>query len=177
MSHFNFLSLEDYYRAPGSYPAIQVQRPNKCYAKLLLKDYAGSVSELTAITTYVQNHLVGDSKKYELAVEAFKGVSIVEMEHLEMLGDTIAALGGFPRFSTTDLYGKKYFWNSSIIPTTTSVEEMLKEAIESEYAAINQYYKHIEAIDDYYVCKILARIIEDEKYHIKLFKKLLRQLN
>lgn len=174
MSALTVESMKEYYKAPGDYPEIKVCCKNQYYANLLLKDYAGFTSELTAITTYVQNHIAGN-KNYELAVEAFRGVSMVEMEHLEILGDTITALGGFPEFAYCER-GKKFVWDGSNVPGTCKMEKMLEEAIDSEYAAIDQYYAHIDAIDDHYVCDILARIAEDEKYHIRLFKKLLRSI-
>lgn len=172
MSKLDTASLEKFYRAPEEYPEIRVECDNQYYAELLLKDYASSNSELTAITTYIQNHIVGNPK-YELAVEAFRGVAIVEMQHLDMLGSTIVELGGFPMYGFCK-HGKECFWNGSIVPPTCNMKQMLKEAIESEYVAIDQYYAHIDAIHDCYVRDLLERIIKDEECHIKLFKKLLR---
>ena len=172
MGKLDTTSLEKYYRASEEYPEIRVQCDNTHYAELLLKDYAGSTSELTAITTYIQNHIVGNPK-YELAVEAFRGVAIVEMHHLDMLGTAIVELGGFPMYGSYK-HGEECFWNGSIVPPTYNMMQMLEEAIDSEYAAIDQYYAHIDAIHDSYVRNLLERIIKDEECHIKLFKKLLR---
>lgn len=38
-----------------SYPPIQVRRENPAYANLLGMDYCGPVSELSAITQYINN--------------------------------------------------------------------------------------------------------------------------
>lgn len=39
---------------PFPYPPARVQEQNPFYAKLLTVDYCGAVSELTAITQYIQ---------------------------------------------------------------------------------------------------------------------------
>jgi bacterioferritin len=40
------------YASPLPYPEIKVMEPNKYYATLLLEDYAGMISELTAVNQY-----------------------------------------------------------------------------------------------------------------------------
>jgi bacterioferritin len=64
---------------------------------LLLEDYAGAVSELTAINQYFYHHLVFEDK-YEDLAELEECISIIEMMHLELLGETILMLGVDPKY-------------------------------------------------------------------------------
>ena len=50
---------------------------------------------------------------------------------------------------------------------------MLVADIEAERAAINQYEVHMKMIKDDCVNAVLARIIEDEQYHIMLLRSLM----
>lgn len=169
--YLNEANLESYYRHPAPYPSIEVGEKNKCYAKLLLEDYAGSGSEMTAIATYVFNHIVSDSKS-NLIATAFKKVSMVEMMHLELLGEVILQLGMLPKFLAFEPY-KPTYWTGENVYASCQLKTMLSEAINAEVAAIKQYRQHIKQIDDYGIQVLLERIILDEQLHIQLFKKLL----
>ncbi|MEG6586895.1 hypothetical protein [Dendrosporobacter sp. 1207_IL3150] len=44
--------------AAQPYPKIKVVQQNKYYGVLLLEDYAGAISELTAISQFIHHHIV-----------------------------------------------------------------------------------------------------------------------
>jgi len=150
--------------APGPYPEIKVIKPNTYYAQLLLMDYAGTVSELSAICQYVHHHLQFSSK-YEDLADLEECIAITEMKHLEMLGETIKLLGVDPQYYSIEQNQKKY-WDASVIFYGKDICDRLAADIAGEKAAINQYREHYKAIDDPYVKAILARIIKDEQYHV-----------
>jgi rubrerythrin len=77
------------------YPPIRVERPNPRYARILQEDFAGTVSEMTAITQYLYHHFDMEPVLREVA-ELLEEISIVEMTHFEMLGELIKMLGGDP---------------------------------------------------------------------------------
>ena len=52
----------------------------------------------------------------------------------------------------------------------------LIDNIKKEYMAISKYEKHIAMINDKYIKRSLARIIEDEKIHIICFKNYLSKV-
>lgn len=159
------------YSDPSPYPEIKVQGPNRHYAELLMDDYAGVVSEFTAINQYLYQYFYFKDVDKKLG-ELLENVSITEMLHMEMLAEVIKKLGGNPvirgSYSTS---GK--FWTGNHVYYGTSLCEQLKADIIAEYKAIEEYQKHIRAIPDPYVQAILQRIILDEKVHILLFNQAL----
>lgn len=149
------------------YPEPRIERPNVQYANLLLEDYAGAVSEFTAINLYVYQHIVSEGKFDDYA-ELIGGVSMAEMKHLELLGETIKLLGVKPIYvSSACPLGQ--LWTPAYVNFTTYIKKMLKEDIEAESKAIETYKYHISIIKDKYIRQLLERIILDEELHLKLF--------
>lgn len=132
---------------PLPYPPIQVKCRNRDYADLLSADYCGGVSELSAITQYINNENRLSCEHCALA-KILLGIAMAEM----------------------------MLWTPACLDIPEKAEEMLRADIEAEKAAIGQYKKHIGMIDDYFVNTTLARIIEDEEYHIMLLQDLLKGL-
>lgn len=75
------------------YPPIQVKCRNLSYADLLSVDYCGSVSELTALTQYVNNESRLSMKNCRCAKMLLE-IAVAEMMHLQKLGELIFLLGG-----------------------------------------------------------------------------------
>jgi len=157
------------YSAP--YPKIKVRAPNPYYARLLLEDFAGVVSELTAITQYLYHHVVLEPEAEELS-NLLEGIAIVEMHHQEILAETIFKLGITPRYRTIERYEQEIYWNASFVYYGVALCDMLTADIASEWAAVSNYRKHQKMIDDPYIKEILERIILDELYHIELFNQM-----
>lgn len=157
------------YADPSPYPEVKVLRPNLSYANLLMDDYAGLVSELTAINQYLYHHFFFKDIDKELG-ELLENTAITEMLHMEILADVIKKLGGNPimrgAYSTCG-----DFWNGSFVYYGTNVCEQLKADIDSEYKAIEMYDRHTCMISDPFIQAILQRIILDEKVHIHLFNE------
>ena len=68
------------------------------------------------------------------------------------------------------------YWQGKFVDYTTNMEKMLIDNIKKEYMAISKYEKHIAMINDKYIKRSLARIIEDEKIHIICFKNYLSKV-
>lgn len=160
---------------PLPYPPVQVKCRNQNYADLLSVDYCGAVSELTAITQYINNENRLSCEHCTLA-GILLGIAMAEMMHLQKLGELICLLGGKVDYAARQPEGKEKLWTPACLDIPEHAEKMLRADIESERAAISQYKKHISMIDDYYVNATLARIIEDEEYHIMLLQDLLKGL-
>ena len=155
------------------YPPVRVEGKNLYYANLLLEDYAGMTGELTAITEYVYQKFDKFQEKSEFSHILGK-IAIVEMKHLELLGETIKLLGVNPKYCfKKDNYYE--LWNSSFVNFNDNVIDMLKSDIKKEEDAIKNYELHISMIDDKYIREMLYRIIEDERVHIKCFNYLLNK--
>ena len=143
------------------YPPIQVRRENPAYANLLGMDYCGPVSELSAITQYINNENRISHEKCAMA-KTLLGIGIAEMMHLQKLGQLICLLGGKVDFIARPYNGRPRMW------------KMLQADIAAEKDAISQYQMHIKMIDDDCVNTVLRRIIQDEEYHVMLLQALVR---
>ncbi|SEF52153.1 bacterioferritin [Caloramator fervidus] len=158
------------FSASEKYPEPKIEKKNFYYANLLLEDYSGIVSELSAVMLYVYQHILSEDEFKDYA-EVLSGIAIIEMKHLELLGETIKLLGLKPIYAVPYM-GLYYPWNSKFVNYETDISKMIDIDIESEQQAINQYENHRMLIKDKYIKELLSRIIEDEKLHLKIFKDL-----
>ncbi len=153
------------------YPEIKVRGRNRNYADLLNVDYCGFVSELSAITQYINNE--NRISFEECAMDrTLLGIAIAEMMHLQKLGELIVLLGGNVDFSCKTCNGRPKLWSPEYLTIPENIDKMLTADIEAEKDAVRQYEMHIKMIDDDCVNAVLRRIILDEEYHIMLLKSL-----
>lgn len=157
------------------YPATQVKEKNQSYANLLSLDYCGSVSELSAITQYINNENRLSCNKCPIA-KTILGIAMAEMIHLQKLGELIFLLGGNISFTAKHQNGREKMWTPQYLSISENTKEMLMMDIKSEKEAINQYKVHMKMINDNYVNAVLARIIKDEEYHIIVLQALLAEV-
>ncbi|MDD3340628.1 MAG: manganese catalase family protein [Bacilli bacterium] len=157
-------------KSKAPYPEIKVLEPNIYYATLLKEDYAGFVSEFSALTQYVYHSFVTERIDEEIA-EMLECISIVEMHHLKILAKLIDLLGEKPVYCA-----QNRLWNGSYVDYGHHLLEQLQADLESEYQAINQYQYHITLIKDPYIQAVLKRIIEDEEVHVTLFKEAIAKI-
>lgn len=158
------------------YPPIQVRERNPAYANLLSMDYCGSVSELSAITQYINNENRLSGEDCSIA-RTLLGIAMAEMIHLQKLGELIALLGGTVDFVARQQNGRQKLWTPEYLTIPENIRNMLQADIKAEHGAINQYRMHINMIKDHDVNAVLARIIKDEEYHIMLLQALLKDCN
>lgn len=157
------------------YPPVQVQEQNRVYANLLSVDYCGSVSEMTAITQYINHENRLSCDRCPMA-KTILGIAMAEMIHLQKLGELIFLLGGTVEFVAKPPNGRPSMWTPEYFAIQNNVKSMLLADIEGEKGAINQYNMHSRMIQDQAVTAVLARIVKDEEYHIMLLQMLLKEL-
>lgn len=157
------------------YPSTQVREKNQAYANLLSIDYCGSVSEMSAITQYINNENRLACEKCPMA-KTILGIAMAEMIHLQKLGELIFLLGGHIDFAAKYRNGRQKMWTPEYLDIPENAEKMILADIEAEKAAINQYRTHIKMIHDDDVNAVLGRIIQDEEYHIMLLHALIKEL-
>lgn len=165
------------YESDAPYPKPQVENKNIHYAELLLQDYAGAVSEQTAVHLYIYQSMIGTPliPNFNHILER---IAITEMKHFKLLGETINLLGMNPMYHVVDAKDGCFVpWTASYVLDTQLIEEMLIADIEAEAKAILDYQLHICMIDDIYIKALLNRIIEDEKLHLEIFQSLYQELN
>jgi bacterioferritin len=163
-------------RDPLPYPTSAATRENQRDGRILLHNYAGSVSELTASMQYIYGaHCLHDSNP-ELA-SLLECISITEMRHLKLLALSLVSLGIDPKYRTI-ASGRESWWSPR--PPTVSYsanpQMIVLENIDGERKAIDQYIRSIDMIEDGNVNALLRRIIMDEEVHIKLLSQALQTL-
>lgn len=157
------------YKLDLPYPKVS-GGPEPQTVQLLQEDYAGVTSEMTASSQYMYQHFLLNEQNQKLS-EALECIAITEMRHKEMLGRTIARLGGIPAFAAANGY-----WCANFVNYEQDPLRMILANIQSEYAAIYNYRWHIQLISNDSVKQLLERIILDEELHIRIFNELLSSL-
>lgn len=155
------------------YPPLRVKERNQAYADLLSVDYCGAVSEMSAITQYINNENRLSCEKCSIA-KTILGIAMAEMVHLQKLGEMIFLLGGNIDFTAKMRNGNRRMWTPEYLTIPGNVKKMILADIQAEKAAIQQYQMHSKMIKDEYINSVLARIIQDEEYHIILLQALLK---
>jgi bacterioferritin len=118
---------------PAPYPEVRVAGPNPKYAQLLLEDYAGMVSEMTAVTQYSYHHFVLEDENRE-AADLLSCIALVEMHHLEILAETILLLGVDPRYRTIERNNAERYWDATFVFYGTALCDRLTADVASEWA-------------------------------------------
>ena len=152
------------------YPPIKVEKQSITNANLILLNYAGAVSEFSAINQYTFHELSFCDSNKEVS-STIKGIAKVEMIHMQMLGELIVKLGSDPGY-WINTKKKRSLWNANFINYSTDLQIALETDMKSEKEAIVQYKRTINSVDDQNIKKILNRIILDEEYHIQLLTNL-----
>lgn len=158
-----------------SYPPTQVKERNQSYANLLSIDYCGSVSEMSAITQYINNENRLFCEKCPIA-KTILGIAMAEMIHLQKLAELIYLLGGKIDFNSKYRDGQQRMWTPQYLSIPENARDMLAEDIEAERAAIKQYRMHVNRMRDEYVNAVLERIVRDEEYHIMVLQALMKEM-
>lgn len=132
--------------------------------ELFIEAYSGlkNDSERSAINQYM-----AQSRMYPKLSQTLMGIGLVEMKHMDHLGNLIKNLGG-----KIDIK-----WNNDLVVYGDSDESALKEAIKGEIAAIYSYeqlIKKLEMIktDTGIICtQFINKLLADERHHLKLLVK------
>lgn len=156
------------YQIDKPYPMPVSLHKNRKTGLLLLENYCGAESELTAIHTYVYHNLKSAAEQPGLA-DALLKIAQCEMHHLHLLGECINLLGVNPKFRTVSDSGPKY-WSGRHVNYCETVRELVKADIDSEFAAIKHYENTCRKVQNTQVQKLLMRIIEDEKLHAQALR-------
>lgn len=156
------------YKVDKPYPELKVEGKNFAYARAMLSNMGGRNSEMTAVGSYFYNVLATSGRADELS-HIFHGISIVEMQHLQMFGALAKLLGGDPRLWEARQGGHRY-WSPGYIDYRWGIPELIKSSINAEHAAIQKYRAQEQKISDPNIQALLSRIIEDEQLHIKIFE-------
>lgn len=151
------------------YPKVQVEKVDIDLAKKIYSLYAGNISEDICIHSYIFQMLVVDNEDLR---KILRGIAIVEMHHLEILGSLIKELGLTPVYGSFENNQLKWL-SLENVRYDKVINDMLFNDIKSEEETILKYEEVINSTTDEYVRHILKRIILDERLHVEIFSKLL----
>ena len=141
---------------------------------LLMEDYSGAASELSAVHQYI--YAAAQLKgKCDPVSQLLRQVAIVEMHHLELLAQAVLAKGGDPRYAMRGGRKPERFWNAGVIAYGKGAGNILLESIQGEQGAIAQYQQHIQQLGDESAKALLRRIVMDEECHLQAFTDQFRQ--
>lgn len=158
------------------YPSLDEVKPNKNDLLIILNDYSGLISELSAVTQYIYHKQNFDAKNLANVGASLLQIAIVEMRHLNIFGEMITKLGGNPKF----VYKKGNdfnFWCANMIDCKTKVIEMLESDLKLELETIENYKKHAIMVSQEEISEMLLRIVKDEELHVKILLDLIEELN
>lgn len=152
------------------YPPAKIPVQNEQLANLLLSAFAdGGNAEMTAIAQYM-NHsqTVGEKPVSNLLLY----VSLTEMLHLQTLATMITSLGGDLRYWSSN----NAYWSGGGVEYGGSLLSKLSRDFFSEQEAVAGYesilreLKNTKAPGVNEVTAVIQRILEDENYHLTLFR-------
>ena len=104
----------------------------------------------------------------ENIAEIFEEISIVEMEHAQLLMDAIVEFGGIPKY----INSKNQPFTTSYLNYDLKLKDMLENNIADEQQAIKEYTMYANMVTNPSLKALLLRIAEDEKLHLQTFKSL-----
>lgn len=152
-------------------PLGQIPEPNFTYAAWLYEAYAGTDSELTAITTYLYQAIVLDRPEFD---SLLRPIAYDEMRHLDQLGLALRHLGVDPRYGS---FSKGHWvdWRSRFINYTTDLCELLELNRQDEAKACEHYLALAQKIPIPEIQSILTQMAADEDRHHHCFAQALEQ--
>ena len=157
------------------YPKMENITPNYAYAQLIAEAYATKHSELTAILQYQFHALYFNKLEMLDFADVLIGISLAEMEHLQILAELLNKLGLDSAYGISTPCGFQFF-NASGVAYSKTPNKMLLDDISGEMMAINGYEEMLEKIEDENVSAIISRILLDENLHIHALKELSNKL-
>ena len=154
------------------YPEIKVEKKNLELANYIYDDYSGKVSELTAITKYVYQHITFEDKELS---DVLGKIAVVEMRHLDILGNIICELGRLPYYVYSDSFMP---WTANnVYYEIKDIKAALKNDLLQEQEAIDGYKMLLQITNDANIQENVKRIIMDEEVHKRIFEYLLKNID
>ena len=161
-------------RVKEPYPTADNISPDAYSLRIISPAYATSDGELNAILQYVYHSFFFDKKGYGEIADVLKGIAIAEMRHLDLLGETILALGAAPVYSQYPA-SPFNFYSTKYVAYSCSLKNMLEDDILGERRAIAAYQKMLRFLKNEQVKAIIARILADEVLHLEKLQSILAE--
>lgn len=122
--------------------------------------------EMAAIVRYLHHSFIVAGPLRGSLVPMFRKQASDSMSHAIKLGEKITALGGHPSVKIHEIYE----------PGDQTIEEMLKEDLESERDHLAMYEKQLDLVQDNTPLRLMMeQVIVEEAAHIEELEMYLRQ--
>ena len=161
-------------RVEEPYPTTQNVSPDAYSLRIISPAYATSDGELNAILQYVYHSFFFNKKGYGEIADVLKGIAIAEMRHLDLLGETVLALGAAPVYSQYPACPFN-FYSTKYVAYSCSLRNMIEDDIRGERHAIATYKKMLRSLKNETVKAIIARILADEVLHLEKLQSILSE--
>jgi len=149
----------------------EIPEPNFTYAAWLYDAYAGSDSELTAITMYFYQAVILDRPEFDAI---WRPIAYDEIRHLELLGIALRHLGVDPRYGSFRR-GHWMDWRAKFVNYSTDLCTMLDLNMEDEAKAHAHYLDLCQKIPIPEIQAILTQMAADEERHYHCFAQTKQQ--
>lgn len=154
------------------YPSTEGLSDDASSLCIISPAYASSTGELNAVLQYVYHSFYFKKCGHADIAQTLKSIAVAEMTHLNLLGETILALGAPPVFcryplSPFDYYSAKY------VAYSRSLKFMLEDDLIAERKAVSDYDRMISRLTNPAVKEIVSRIRQDEILHVQTLEKIL----
>lgn len=159
---------------PSPYPNIRCEGENPRYAAAMLANLGSCNSEMTAVSFYFYVSILTRDCFPDYS-ECFRRIGMVEMRHMDMLGQLALLLGTDPRLWAMDKETLKY-WSPSCVLYPTSLPAIVKATLAGEKEAIKQYREQCSWIQDRFVLAVIRRILKDEELHASILEGILEEM-
>ncbi len=163
-------------RVNEPYPTTDGLTPDAYSLRIISPAYASSVSELNAILQYVYHSFFFNKNCYVDLAKLLKGIAVTEMHHLDLLGETVLALGAAPIYSQYPSCAFN-FYSTKYVAYSGSLQNMLEDDILGERRAIAAYRKMLGCLKNEQVKNIISRILADEVLHLEKLESALAEFN
>lgn len=151
--------------------SAEIPEPNFTYAAWLYDAYAGSDSELTAVTMYFYQAVILDRPEFDAI---WRPIAYDEIRHLELLGIALRHLGVDPRYGSFRR-GHWMDWRSKFVNYATDLCTMLDLNIQDEAKAHAHYLDLAHKIPIPEIQGILTQMAADEERHYHCFAEVKQQ--
>lgn len=151
------------------YPPLDKITKDLKSAQIIAPSYAGYHGELTAILQYVYHHFYFAQEGDDETASVLVGISVCEMQHLDIIGEMLIKLGVDPVFTQVPPYPCGFFTSEKVSYSKTA-HKMLIDDVSGEMLAIREYDRELSLLDNEQVASVIERIRLDEELHVKALK-------
>ena len=155
------------------YPPVKVTRENVRFAAQLSSAFGGSGGEF-GTAEYVFQSVIFRSTYPEYA-DIFGRIAMVEMRHLNMIGELMKLLGLPPVYGEYE-NGVPSYWNGTFPDYTDDLASAILHDLDGEQKAYSAYVSLSRRSGDRCVFAVLSRIALDEMIHVNLLRGMLAKL-